>query len=399
MKKKILQINIVCGTGSTGRIVVDIGKTIEKENMESYIAYGYGKTNLNNTIKIGTTIEYYIHNILSRIFGTQGRFSYFATKRFLKKVDKIKPDIIHLHNLHGNYINYKVLFKYIKMKKIPVVWTLHDCWPFTGKCVYFDYIQCNKWQKGCYNCENLKEYPKNYIDNSKKEYKSKKETFTNIKNMTIISPSKWLGENIKESFIGQYKIKVINNGIDLDKFKYIENNYKEKLNINDKYVLLGVASDWNKRKGLDTFVQLSKEIDNKYQIILVGISDEQKEKLPKNIIVINKTNSIEELAKIYSIADIFINPTLQDNFPTTNLEALACGTPVITYKTGGSPEAIDVTCGAIVEKNNIEELKKTIEEIINKKIKRETCIEHSKKFNKKERFLDYIETYKEILGE
>lgn len=399
MKKKILQINIVCGTGSTGRIAADIGETIKAENMESYIAYGYGETNLPNTIKVGTKIEYYIHNILSRIFGMQGRFSYFATKRFLKKVDKIKPDLIHLHNIHGNYINYKLLFKYIKKNEIPVVWTLHDCWPFTGKCVYFDYLKCDKWKNGCYKCKNLKEYPKNYMDSSKKEYISKKKTFNNIKNMTIITPSKWLGENVKKSFLGQYKIRVINNGIDLEKFHYIENDYKEKLKISEKYILLGVASDWNERKGLNTFIKLSKKIDSKYQIILVGVSEEQKKQIPDNIIKITKTDSIEELAKIYSISDVFINPTLQDNFPTTNLEALACGTPVITYRTGGSPEAIDFSTGAAVEKNNIEELEKAIKEIISKKINRQTCIEYSKKFNKNEKFLEYIDIYKEVLGE
>jgi len=399
MKKKILQINIVCGVGSTGRIVLDIGKTIEKENMESYIAYGYGKADLSNTIKIGTTIEYYIHNLLSRIFGMQGRFSYFATKRFLKKVDKISPDIIHLHNIHGNYINYKLLFKYIKEKQIPVVWTMHDCWPFTGKCTYFDYVKCDKWQKCCYNCNNLKEYPENYIDTSRKEYKSKKKAFTNLKDMTIITPSQWLSENVKKSFLGQYQIKVINNGIDLEKFYHMENDYKEKMNIQEKIVLLGVASDWDERKGLNTFIQLSELLDKKYQIILVGISEEQKINIPEKIITIKKTNSIEELAKIYSMADIFINPTLQDNFPTTNLEALACGTPVITYKTGGSPEAIDSNCGAVVEQNNIIELIKTIEKVEKKKIKKEICIDQSKRFNKDEKFLEYIEIYREIVGE
>lgn len=397
MKKKILQINTVCGIGSTGRIAKDIGQIIEKENMENYIAYGYGKSNLPNTIKIGTKLDYYIHNILARLLGMQGRFSYFATKRFLKKIDKIKPDIIHLHNIHGNYINYKLLFKYINKKDIPMIWTLHDCWPFTGKCAYFDYLQCNKWKNDCKKCKNLYEYPKSYIDNSKREYINKRKAFTSVKNMIIITPSKWLCENVKNSFLNKYPVKVINNGIDLTKFKYIENDYKDRFNLSDKKVILGVASDWNDRKGLKTFIKLSDMLDDKYRIVLVGVSDEQKEQISQKIIKIKRTDGIEELAKLYSMADVFVNPTLEDNFPTTNLEALACGVPVITYKTGGSPEAIDDECGDIVEKDNILELIKSIEKVINKKIKKEICINKSKKFNKNDKFLEYIELYKDIL--
>lgn len=397
MKRKVLQINIVCGIGSTGRIAKDIGQIIEQENMESYIAYGYGKSDTPNTIKIGTKLEYYVHNILARLLGMQGRFSYFATKRFLKKVDKIKPDIIHLHNIHGNYINYKLLFRYINKKEIPVVWTLHDCWPFTGKCAYFDYLQCDKWQSDCKKCKNLREYPKSYIDNSKQEYINKRKAFTSVKDMIIITPSKWLGENVKKSFLSKYQVEVINNGIDLTKFKYIENNYKDKLNIRDKKVVLGVASDWNDRKGLKTFIKLSDILDDKYQIVLVGVSEEQKEQIPDKIIKINRTDGIEELAKFYSIADVFVNPTLEDNFPTTNLEALACGAPVITYKTGGSPEAINDECGDIAEKDNIIDLVKKIKKIVNKNIKKEICVERAKSFNKEDKFFEYMKIYNEIL--
>lgn len=398
MKKKILQINTVCGVGSTGRIAKDIAELAETKGMECYIAYGYGNTDFSNRIKIGTKIEYYIHNILSRILCMQGRFSYFATKRFLKEVDDIKPDLIHLHNIHGNYINYKLLFEYIKKKSIPVIWTLHDCWPFTGKCTYFDAVKCNKWQSDCNKCRNLREYPKSYcVNNTKGEYKNKKNSFSNVENMTIVTPSKWLKDNVKQSFLKQYEVKVINNGIDLNKFKFSKSKYREELNLEDKIVLLGVASEWTKRKGLNSFEALAELLDEKYKIVLLGIDNKQKSEISDKILTIPKTNSIEELAQIYSMADIFINPTLEDNFPTTNLEALACGTPVITYRTGGSPESIDSECGAIVEKENINELMENIEKIIYKKIEKEKCIEKSKNFNKKDKFLEYIELYENIL--
>ncbi len=404
MSKKILQINIVCETGSTGRIVKYIDNLMKDEHLESYIAYGYGKTNMPNAIKIGTKLDYYIHNILSRLFCAQGRFSYFATKRFLKKVDKIKPDIIHLHNIHGNYINYKSLFKYIKQKNIPVIWTLHDCWAFTGKCTHYQRINCDKWQTNCKNCKeckkNLKEYPKSYlICNSKNEYINKKKSFTGVKNLTIITPSQWLKDEVKKSFLKNYNVKVINNGIDLTDFKPIKSDYREKLGIDyNDIIILGVANDWSYKKGLDTFIQLSNILDDKYKIVLLGLDDNQIKKLPNKIIKISRTQNIEELAKLYSIADIYINPTLEDNFPTTNLEALACGTPVITYNTGGSPESISGNCGKVVEKDNILDLVNSIEKFNFDDNLSKNCIERAKNYDKSQKFKEYIDLYFNILN-
>ncbi len=397
--KKILQINVVCGVGSTGRIVQDIGEVIEANNMESYIAYGYGSSALPNTIKIGTKLEYYVHNILSRVFCMQGRFSYFATKRFLKKVDKIKPDLIHLHNIHGNYINYRLLFKYIKSKKIPVVWTLHDCWAFTGKCTHFEAIDCNKWEKGCGKCQNLKEYPKScFVCNTKSEYKNKKNSFQAVQNMILVTPSKWLKDKIERSFLKQFPVAVINNGIDLNQFKFKNNKIKEKFKLTDKIVLLGVASEWNDRKGLNTFLELRKSLNDTYVIILIGLNKKQMKEIPDSIIKIEKTNSIQELAEFYSMADIFINPTIEDNFPTTNLEALACGTPVITYNTGGSPESIIENCGCVVKKGDIIGLSSAIKEFkLSNKIK-EACINNSKKYDKHKKFEEYINLYNSYLS-
>lgn len=398
MKKKILQINTVYGTGSTGRIVKDIGQLIEKNNMESYIAYGYGKSSEKNTIKIGTTLEYYIHNILSRITGRQGRFSYLATKRFLKKVDKIKPDIIHLHNIHGNYINYPLLFKYIKKNQIPTIWTLHDCWSYTGKCVYYDYAQCNKWKEKCKNCKQLREYPISYFfDPSEKEYKKKKNIFMSVANMHIVTPSKWLAKEVKESYLGKNHIQVIPNGIDLNQFKKIDSDFRERYNLEKKFIVLGVASEWSRRKGANTFIELSKLLDESYKIVMVGLTEKQKKDFPSNIIKISKTNSIKELAEIYSCADVFVNPTLEDNFPTTNLEALACGTPIVTYNTGGSIEAVNNNCGIIVEKEKISELVKAIKNVRKSNMfDSKICINESKKYDKWKNFEKYITLYEEI---
>lgn len=398
MKRKIIQINTVCGVGSTGRIAKDIGQLIEKNDMESYIAYGYGKCNDKNAIKIGTKLEYYIHNLLSRLTGRQGRYSYFATKRFLKKLDKIKPDIIHLHNIHGNYINYPLLFKYINKNQIPVIWTLHDCWSYTGKCVYYDYIKCEKWKNECKNCKQLREYPKSYFfDFSKKEYRKKKDTFTSITNMHIITPSEWLAREVEKSFLQRYPVQVIKNGIDLSKFKKVESNFRKKYNIEEKFIVLGVASEWTKRKGADTFIELSKALNTNYQIVMVGLTEEQKNNFPDNIIKINKTNSIQELAEIYSCANVFVNPTLEDNFPTTNIEALACGLPVITYNTGGSVEAVNGNCGIIIEKENINQLVNAIKNVRKcNMFNSQICIEEAKKYDKWEKFEQYITLYEKI---
>lgn len=393
-KKNILQINTVCGVGSTGRIAVDLKEEIDKNKYNMYIAYGYGKSNIENTIKIGTKLDYIIHNILSRITGKQGGFSYFATQRFLKKVNKIKPDIIHLHNIHGNYVNYKLLFRYIQRHNIPVIWTLHDAWAFTGKCVHFDYINCKQWIEGCQKCKNLKDYPTSLIDSSKKEYIRKKKIFTNTQKLTVVTPSEWLANLVKKSYLKKYDIVTINNGIDLEIFKTI--NVKKE---NKKFTILGVANDWNKKKGIEIFASLANTLPDKYKIIMIGLSKKQMQELPNNIVKIEKTNSKEELAKYYNMADVFINPTLEDNFPTTNIEALACGTPVITFKTGGSPEIISENTGIVVKKGDLEQLTQAIEKVYNKNFGKEDCVKRAKRFSRNAMLKKYINLYERILEE
>lgn len=286
----------------------------------------------------------------------QGRFSYFKTLSFLKKVKKYSPDIIHLHNIHGSYLNLKLLFKFIKKNNIRVIWTLHDCWSFTGHCPYFDMINCEKWKKGCYNCPAYKNYPKSYMDNSKINYRFKKRIFSGVDKMTIVTPSKWLGNLAKQSFLEEYQFKVINNGIDLNIFKPTESDFRQKYHCEGKFVLLGVAFGWGPRKGIDVFVDLAKRLDDRFQIILVGTNEKTDKILPDNIISIHRTNNQKELAEIYSAADLFINPTREENYPTVNMESLACGTPVLTFDTGGCAEIPDESCGMVVAKDDIDSL-------------------------------------------
>lgn len=398
---KVLQINSVCGVGSTGRIAIDIDETLKDEGFESYIAYGRGQArNTNSTIKIGNNLDNYIHVAKTRILDKHGFGSKKATIEFINKVERLNPDIIHLQNIHGYYLNVEILFQYLKEANKPVVWTLHDCWPFTGHCSYFDFVNCDRWVKGCYQCPQLKSYPSSYIvDNSKENFNKKKDLFTGVKNLTIVTPSNWLSKIVKKSFLGEYPVKVINNGIDLEVFKPIKSDLKTKLNIENKFIILGVAGAWEKRKGYEYFNSLSKEIKEDEIIVMVGLNERQIKNLPQNIIGVTKTNSVNELAELYSMADVFVNPTLEDNFPTTNLESLACGTPVITFDTGGSVESIDGNCGFIVEKGNLQELIKAIRNV-KAKGKQEFlnfCIERSFKLYKKEdRFNEYITLYKRV---
>lgn len=354
---KILMINVVCGIKSTGRICTDIAKKLEEQGHEVKIAYGrerIPKSAAKNAIKISTNFDVKMHGIKARIFDSAGFESKRKTKKFINWINEFNPDIIHIHNTHGYYINNKLLFIYLMKLNKKVIWTFHDCWAFTGHCCYFDYNGCNKWKELCHNCPQKKEYPKSFIfDSSKKNFILKKELFPKLQDLTIVVPSIWLYKIVSESFFKNNKIIVINNGIDTNKFTYRENKIKEKYNIINKKIILGVASVWSKRKGLDDFIELSKKIDNTYIIILVGLNKNEINKLPLNIIGIEKTDSPEELAELYSAADVFFNPTYEDNYPTTNLEAIACNTPVITYNTGGSIESAKLF-GYIVKKGDIE---------------------------------------------
>lgn len=398
MSLKILQINSVFGIGSTGRIVNDIHKLIIETNMESQIAYGRGEANTKldkNIIRIGNQFNVLKHVIKSRVSGEHGFDSKKATHDFIERVKQINPDIIHLHNIHGYYINIEILFEYLKKSGKKIVWTLHDCWSFTGQCSHFEYIQCEKWKTECHNCPQIKEYPKTFVDNSKWNFNQKKTIFSGVPNLTIVTPSLWLKGMVEKSFLNDYPIRVINNGIDLEKFSPCDSDFKEKYNLQNKYIILGVANVWTEKKGWNFFLNLSKKIKSDEVIVLIGVSKKQLKELPQNIIGINQTNNIDELISIYSAADLFFNPTLEDTFPTTNIEALAMGLPVITFDAGGSGEIIDPTCGIKIRKSNLEESLNSIEFFKSTRYKSENSILRAKKYNKKDLFIKYIELYKE----
>lgn len=396
---KILEINSV-PYGSTAKIMYGISTVAKNDAIDAFMASGYSyhpqEELKGNYIKIGTAFEKEIHILASKLLGKHGCFSFFSTKRFLRRVKKIQPDILHLHNLHGWYLNFPLFFKYIKKNNIKVIWTLHDCWAFTGHCPHFDMIGCEKWKTGCYSCPQYRDYPKTYVDRSKWMYKKKKQWFLGVEDLTIVTPSKWLANLAKQSFLKDYPVRVINNGIDLSVFKPTESDFKKKYDCEDKKLILGVAFGWGERKGLDVFIELSKRLPKNYQIVLVGTDETVDRQLPENIISIHRTQNQAELAEIYSAVDLFVNPTREENFPTVNIESLACGTPVLTFKTGGSPEIIDETCGVVVEKNNIDELYKEILRIVEEKpFSKENCLARSKKFERTEKFSEYIELYKE----
>ena len=398
---KIVEINTVNGTGSTGKIAVSLYKLAQINGYNPYIAYGRGTSPSDvRGYKIGNPIDFGFHVLSNFFLGNSGFASKTVTKHFLNWLDTIQPDILHLHNIHGFYLNIELLFTYIKQHNIPVVWTLHDCWSFTGQCAYFDYANCHKWKASCHTCPIYKtDYPYSlFKDNSIQNYKLKKEIFTNVPNLTIVTPSHWLADLVKQSFLQNYETRVIHNGIDLNLFHptitYIPL-------CSEKKVLLGIANVWDRRKGLDYFLQLADLLDNSFHIVLIGVTKKQQRLLAKRnfnkITAITRTNNQQELVQWYSNAYAFINPTLEDNFPTTNLEALACGTPVITFNTGGSPESITDTCGIIVEKGNIQKLKEAILSLESKtEITSSSCREQALKFNKDVKFAEYLQLYKEI---
>lgn len=396
---KVLQINSVCGVGSTGRIATDLYKVMKENGIESKIVFGIGNAEnipKEDAFKFGNKFDYYVHNAVSRITDRAGFYSKINTLKLLKFIKSYEPDIIHIHTIHGYYVNIEILFNFLKEYKKPVIWTLHDCWSFTGHCAHFDLIGCTKWKTQCYNCPIHREYPKSFTDNSRHVYKLKKQLFTGVENLTIVTPSQWLADLVKQSFLKDHTIRIINNGINLDVFKPIENDIKIKYQCENKYLILGVAFGWGKKKGLDIFIELSKRLDeNKYKIMLVGTDEHIDKDLPDNIISIHRTQNQNELAEIYSAADLFVNPTREDTYPTVNMESLACGTPVLTFNTGGSPEIIDETCGMVVEKDDIDSMYNEIINICeNNVFTKEMCLRKSRMFDKNEKYRNYIELYK-----
>ncbi len=399
---RILQINTFYKSGSTGKIVKGIQNSCQENQIECLVGYRYMENRDDEhepAIGISSWLDCRIHGRLARYTMLKGCFSAFRTIRFLRKAEKFAPDIIHLHNLHGSYINIPLLFRYIKKKNIPIVWTFHDCWPFTGGCAYFDMFGCDQWKNGCTPCSMYKKISSSRFDRSGKIWILKKSWFENVENMIIAAPSEWLAKLVKQSFLKEYPIKVLPNGIDKKIFHPTFGNVREKYGIKEgAFVVLGVAFDWGERKGLDVFIELSKRFNERYQIVLVGNISSDFLPLPSNVIHIQRMDNQNELAEIYTTANVFANPTREDNYPTVNLEALACGTPVVTFQTGGSPECLDASCGSVVKYNDIDSFEKEIRFICEKQpYLSEDCIKKAEAFDESVCFYKYIELYRDIM--
>ena len=403
---KLLQINTVINSGSTGRIAEDIGRIAIANGWESYIAFGRNpRPSASHAIRIGGRLDVLLHVLATRLFGLHGLASRRATNRLVRQIERIRPDVIHLHNIHGYYLNYKILFRYLAASGTPVVWTMHDCWAATGHCPHYTFMQCIVWQseRGCRRCPQKKSYPKSILfSNATHNFRCKRKYFNLLpeSQLTIVTPSRWLSDEIGKSYLGHYRRTVINNGIDLDIFK----PSMDKNDAAEKFVILGVASVWDERKGLADFIKLADLLREEEEIVLVGLSEKQMLVLPKDkrIRGIKRTESQEELAALYSAALCFVNPTYEDTFPTTNLEALACGTPVVTYRTGGSPEAVDEKTGFIVEPGDMVAVLACVRKIedAGKSAYQEHCVARARElYDKGRNFLKYIELYKRNVDE
>lgn len=400
---KVLQINQTYRNGgSTGRIAYELLLTQQRVGIDGFVVYGYSDGEVvdeNSMCLQRNQIRRKLNILRTRLFDCHGYYNEYETKHLLRYIEELHPDIIHLHNIHNHYVHVGRLFKYIKEHNIPVVWTLHDCWPFTGHCAYFDYAHCEKWKVGCHQCPSLREYPPTwFFDRTNKNYKLKKETFTGVKKLTLVTPSQWLADLTRDSFLKEYPVEVINNGVDTNVFCPSENNVKNSLSIYGKKMLLAMATMFDRRKGTEYLLQLPKMLNDDEVLVLVGLADDQKKVFSQDrCIGLGRTNNVSELAAYYSAADVFINPTLEDNFPTTNIEALACGTPVVTFRTGGSPESVDDSVGCIVEKGDLQAMLHSCREIISrgKDFYSSNCVEKARKlYNKDIQYMKYIELYK-----
>lgn len=406
--KKLLQINPVLRVNtSTGRIMQEIGELAMLHGWKTYMAYSKGRDGIkeckSEIVPVGDVWSTAWHGLETRLLDRHGLASDRATREFIKRIETIAPDIVHIHNIHGYFLNYRILFDFLSRSGIPVVWTVHDCWLYTGHCYYYSYAGCNKWQTGCGHCPQKKEFPASYFsDRSHRNWLDKKTAFTSmpLDKLTIVPVSDWIREEMSRSFLKDYHFQVIHNGINTEIFDvYDATAVRQQYSLGDKHIFLGVASIWSREKGLADFIKMSELIGQDEVIVLVGIKPEDMKLLPKNVVAIARTENIRQLAELYSAADVFINPTWQDNYPTVNLEAIACGTPVVTYRTGGSIEAITDTTGFIVEQGDVAGLVDAARCIIRrgKEAYRNVCRQYAvANFRKEDRYADYLNLYRQL---
>lgn len=362
---KVLFVNLVYGVGSTGKIIADIMNLLKKYGNDVKALYGTGSVSENkDAVKISGDFGYYFHNLMSRFTDHAGLYSWRATRKLIREIQDFRPDIIHLHTLHGFYVNYEMLFRFLKKANIPVVWTLHDCWTFTGHCTHFSQAKCMQWQTECRDCILLHRYPQCYFKGDvKRNYLRKKSAFTGVKNLVITTPSQWLANQVRQSFLQNYPILVIPNGIDRTIFHTRSSNLREKYHLEDKKIILGVANAWNARKGLNDLLLLADRLGSTYQVVLIGLTERQLPDIPSNVLGLLHTANQTELAQWYTAADVFVNPTYEETFGLTTVEAQACGTPVIVYETDGCPETIASGNGLLVTQGDMQALENAVRDV------------------------------------
>lgn len=398
---KVYQVNVVCGSGSTGRIAADLAQTIQEHGGASRIAYGRGDAPEGiDAIKISNKLDLYVHAMLTRITDKHGLYSREATKRLIKDIRAYEPDIIHLHNIHGYYVNYKILFKFLKEYNKPIVWTLHDCWTFTGHCAHFDYVKCDKWKRECHLCPQKNRYPKsNLIDASRSNFLKKKKLFTLPSNITIVTVSDWLKSVTEQGLLNKYPTIKISNGIDLSVFRPTESDIKQKYHLEDKKIVLGVASTWDEYKGIHMFFSLAKQLPEEYQTVMIGLNEKQMNEKPGQVLGIPRTANQQELVQWYTAAEVYVNTSVEETMGLTTVEAMACGTPVIVMNTTASPELVDENCGIVVEPNDLGILERAVVTLNKTNKMSEYCINHIRAYEKDKQYKKYIDLYEKILYE
>jgi glycosyltransferase involved in cell wall biosynthesis len=398
---KIVHINSVYAYGSTGKIVENIHKNLLSKGLKSYVFFGRKQSNekVLNVKKIGNIFTLSFHFLISRFFDLHGLGSVLPTLFMLGRIRKIKPDIIHLHNLHGYYLNYYLLFRYLRTSKAKIYWTLHDCWAFTGHCTHFESSNCFKWEKSCYKCPARKAYPKSiFFDNSKFNFQLKKSSFTKIHDLNIITPSKWLEKMVKKSFLSNFPCTVIPNGIDLSKFDLNPPFYPQKLlSLRNPFFVLAISNIWNEKKGLNDLVKLAKLFKGDEYLLVVGLKKSQFKNFDgfKQVICFERMSSFSQIKNIFTISNVFVNLTYEDTFPTVNIESLATGTPIITYDSGGSPEILTTESGYIVKKYDFNGVYEKVQ-LIKKNTKSfysDACLKKAKEFTLNEHLDKYFNLY------
>lgn len=395
---KILFIDVNCKISSTGKIVYDLFTECRKEGHEAAICYGRGtKIDEQNILKFGLDIETYFHAFMTRLTGLTGCYSFFSTRRLLKFMEEFKPDVVHIHELHAYFVNLFPVTDYLKKKNIKTVWTFHCEFMYTGKCGYA--YECEKWKTECGRCPKLRDYPSSMIfDFTKRMYRDKQKLFKDFNNLTIVSPSQWLADRIKQSFLSDKRINVIHNGIDIRNVFYPRqfDHLKVKHNIKDEKIVLAVAPDlMSERKGGRHILDLAKRMKNEnVKFILIGVEDLDKN-FNDNVIALERIGNQQELAEYYSMANVFIICSLKETFSQTCAESLCCGTPVVGFESGAPETVFDKLYATFVPYCDLDSLQEAAQNILNGKNISNECANYGKDaFSKDKMYEEYMNLYK-----